>query len=700
VASGSDIPYATPAEEPTPQPPALSDGGASERLVELKLIGTLAGGVILLCSVIALFGFADSWQAAFAQFNDPDAPRNFYADLLAMVAAVILGVPLVLGAARHILIRAGIIHTRRTETANFEELVAVAFLASFAANRYFEAAAVAFFMLLASFIEARTAVGARKTIESLIRITPTRANKLTGEAGPDGQPAGEVEVDAATLQPGDRVVVRPGDNIPGDGVIRRGMSTIDQANITGESLPVEKGEGDDVFAGTINQTGVLTVEVTRAGKDSTLAKVQELISQAVLTRPAIVRLLDQYAGYYTPVVLMVAFIVFFFTNDLEKSISLILICCPVEVLIAGPTAMVAALSAAARVGVLVKSVGELEIARRVTAIVFDKTGTLTTGKLAVTRLQPAEGVDGADLLRAAVSAEKDSRHPVARAVLAIAAQAKVAPQDVTDFEEVAGRGVKCRVEGHVVMCGRESWLAEQGVEMAGIDTAAGEGMSLLFVARDHRVLGWIGLEDKPRKDARESLEQLEELGIKRRIMITGDRRSAALRVARQVGITDVEAEALPGDKLELVKGLRAQGHTVAVVGDGVNDGPALAAGNVSIAMGAAGSDVAIHSASVALSNNLLNRIPFLISLSKQTMAVMRQTLIALLVFIVVMLALLAMGYVTPLTAAAAHGVASLAVVFNSARLVRAGEDLDHPDLDDGPAAEPQRRVERVTPASA
>ncbi|MEO0587439.1 MAG: HAD-IC family P-type ATPase [Planctomycetota bacterium] len=319
----------------------------SERMVELKLVGTLLGGVILLCSIFAYFVFSDSISLTFAAQNQL---KNFYADLLALVAAVVLGVPIVVSAGAHVLRRSGLIKSNRSETANFEELVAVAFLASFAAGRYLEAAAVAFFMLLASFIEARTAVGARKTIESLIRITPTRASKLTG----GGESATEVEVDAASLQPGDRVVVRPGDNIPGDGVIRSGMSTIDQATITGESLPVEKGVDDEVFAGTINQTGVLTVEVTRAGKDSTLSKVQDLISQAVQTRPAIVRLLDQYAGYYTPVVLMVAFIVYFYTQDLERSISLILICCPIEVLIAGPTAMVAALSAAARVGVLVK----------------------------------------------------------------------------------------------------------------------------------------------------------------------------------------------------------------------------------------------------------------------------------------------------------------------------------------------------------
>ncbi|MEM0914371.1 MAG: cation-translocating P-type ATPase, partial [Planctomycetota bacterium] len=542
AATGSGLPF-NPGSATGPTPtPELAEG-SSERVVEIKLIGTLAGGVILLCAILATFVFAETWQAAFTQ-------RNFYAGFLAFVAAIILGIPILLGAGAHVLRRAGFLRSTRSETANFEELVAVAFLASFAAGRYFEAAAVAFFMLLASFIEARTAVGARKTIESLIRITPTRANKLTG----DGESGGEIEVDAATLQPGDRVIIRPGDNIPGDGVIRQGMSTIDQANITGESLPVEKGQGDEVFAGTINQTGVLTVEVTRAGKDSTLSKVQDLISQAVQTRPAIVRLLDQYAGYYTPVVLMVAFIVYFYTQDLERSISLILICCPIEVLIAGPTAMVAALSAAARVGVLVKSVGELEVARRVTAIVFDKTGTLTTGKLSVTRLVPAEGVDGADLLRTAVSAEKASRDPVAKAVLAIAEQAKVTPLEVVDFEEVAGRGVRCTVDGQSVMCGRETWLAEQGVDLAGLDTQTGEGMSLLFVAREGRALGWIGLEDKPRADAAEALEQLEAAGVKRRIMITGDRRSAAMRVARQVGITDVEAEALPGDKLELVRG--------------------------------------------------------------------------------------------------------------------------------------------------
>ncbi len=301
--------------------------------------------------------------------------------------------------------------------------------------------------------------GALKSIESLIRITPTRAVKLDE----DGT---EHEVHAATLQPGDKVLVLPGDNIPGDGQLLDGISTVDEANITGESLPVEKSPGDEVYGGTINETGRMVIQITRAGEDSTLGKVQSLILQAAQTRPAAVRELSKYAAFYTPVVVMLAGIIFFFTKDLSHSISLLLVACPCAMIFAAPTAVVAALSAAARLGVYVKSVAELEVVRRVTAFVFDKTGTITTGQLAVTRLNPAEGIDGGDLLRYAVSVEQNSRHPVARAVVAIANKANVTAGQTTDVEEVAGRGMKATVDGRAVMIGRQSWLAEQGIDTA------------------------------------------------------------------------------------------------------------------------------------------------------------------------------------------------------------------------------------------
>ena len=661
-------------------PPSHESG----RTLDLKILAVLFGVTVLLAAVAAKFIF-DSEE---------------YSALLAMAASVLLGSPIVYGAAKSIFTgrcshdhgprKSGDAHDHAHGEAcdhvtsldhrhshnpahhsdsHMEELVALAILASFANGDYLECAAVAFFMLIASLIEHRTAVGALKSIESLIRITPTRAVRLYD----DGR---EEEVHAATLQPGDRVLVLPGDNVPGDGVIRRGVSTLDEANITGESLPVEKTDGDEVFGGTINETGRLEIEITRAGEDSTLGKVQSLILQAAQTRPAAVRELSKYAAFYTPVVVMLAAIIYFFTHELEYAISLLLIACPCAMILAAPTAVVAALSAAARLGVYVKSVADLEVIRRVTAFVFDKTGTITTGNLSVNRLKPAAGVEGADLLRMAVSAERNSRHPVARAVVAIAAKAKVTPRDAEHFEEVAGRGVIAVVDGRRVMVGRQNWLEEQGVDLAAADLAESEGMSLLFVAVDGQYHGWLGLADAPRTSAAPAIAALGELGVKRRVMITGDRQSPAKRVAEAVAITDYHAEALPGDKLTLVEDLKRAGHVVAVIGDGVNDGPALAAAHVSLAMGAAGSDVAVNSASIALMNNNLDRLPFLVTLSRQTVSVIRQNLIGTLIYILFMLVLLAAGVLTPLWAAIGHGISSIIVIFNSARLVRVGETLE------------------------
>ncbi|MEO0514831.1 MAG: cation-translocating P-type ATPase [Planctomycetota bacterium] len=680
---------ALPHDHTAPEPAAPSAADVEDRKVDLKIIAVLFGCTVLITAVIARYLF-DSMD---------------YAHMLAMVASVLLGGPIVYGAAKSLVTgkcshdhgdgeacNHDHDHEAGHSDSHMEELVALAIIASFASGEYLECAVVAFFMLIASLIEHRTAVGALKGIEAFLRLAPTKAVKLAEDDS-------ESEVQAASLMPGDRVLVLPGDNIPGDGDILEGLSTIDEANITGESLPVEKNVGDEVFGGTINETGRLVVQITRAGEDSTLGKVQELILQASKTRPAAVRELSKYAAFYTPVVIMIAAIVFFFTKDLSNSISLLLIACPCAIILAAPTAVVAALFSASRVGLYVKSVAELEVVRRVTAFVFDKTGTITTGQLAVTRMKPAEGFKGADLLKYAVSVEQNSRHPVARAVVAIANKAKVLPGETDHVEEVAGRGMKASVDQRAVMVGRQSWLEEQGIDLAAADISEGEGLSLLFVAVDGQYAGWLGMADQPRESAAKAIADLGDLGVKRRVMITGDRQSPAARVAAAVGITDYTAEALPGDKLTLVEDLKRAGHPVAVLGDGVNDGPALAAGHVSIAMGAAGSDVAVNSARIALMNNNLDRLPFLVTLSRRTVAIIRQNLIGTMVYILFMLALLAAGVLTPMWAAIGHGISSILIIFNSARLVRVGEDLDHHDLVIA-EAEPARPVQttRVTPA--
>jgi Cd2+/Zn2+-exporting ATPase len=623
-----------------------------------QVCATLIGGTLLLCSVVA------GWL-----WSQP-----FFSALPAALAVGVLATPLVAAAA--IDLCAG--------NAGMNALVALAVIGAVSGGSYQEAAAVAFFMIVSSLIERRTAAGAEASIESLIRLAPTKASRLEGDH--------EMPVEATSLRPGDIVRIRPGDTIPADGVIVRGASTVNQASVTGESIPAEKTSGDEVFGSTINLTGLIDVQVTKAGADTLLGRVKDLILQAERTKTPIMRLVDQYAAWYTPTILMLVGVVLFFAlksspdTAFNRAIAMLVIACPSALILATPTAMVAALSAASRLGVLVKSVATLEAARNISAIVFDKTGTVTSGILVVTRLSPIEGVEPTDLLRLAASAEQNSRHPVAKAVTEMAKRARVSLARPAEFQEVAGRGVVATFDdGDIVLVGRASWLAKAVGTEHEIDADAleaiqhsteADGLSLLHVVWTGRHIGWIGLEDNARPEAATAVDRLKQMGIARLVLLTGDRASVAKRVAGQMHFDDFKAEVLPHEKLQMVDALKAAGHRVAVIGDGVNDAPALAAGDVSIAMGAAGSDVAIHSASIALLNSNLSRIPFLVELSRRTIGIIRQNMAIGAIFILAFISLAGAGYISPVTASILHVVSGLAVIFNSARLVRCGEDLE------------------------
>jgi Cd2+/Zn2+-exporting ATPase len=479
---------------------------------------------------------------------------------------------------------------------------------------------------------------------------------------------------------GDVIRIRPGDNVAADGTITNGQGSFNQANITGESLPVDKKPGDEVFAGTQNLTGVLEVRVTRAGQDTTLGKVRDLILAAEKTKLPLMRIIDQYMVYYTPLVLVMGALVWAFTQEIDRVIAVLVVACPCAFILASPTAMVAALSAAARLGILIKNVGDIELAARINAFIFDKTGTLTTGQLAVSRLAPIGDIKPAELLRLAASAEKYSNHPTAKALAQLAAEAGVPLTEPRDFAETAGRGIKARLDGEDdIIIGRAQWLKDNGVAddfVKAVDLNETEGFSLIFVARKGRCIGWIGLQDQTRTEAREALADLKEQGVRRIAMVSGDRQPVAARVAREIACEEVVAECLPQNKVEFVRQMKSRGYRVAVVGDGVNDAPALAAGDMGIAMGAAGSEVAIHSATIALMNNDLRRLPFLVRLSRQTRAVINQNFLFGVIFIIGGLTAAAFGYLTPIVAAILHNVGSLIVVFNSARLVRHGEELE------------------------
>ncbi|HEY2329171.1 MAG TPA: cation-translocating P-type ATPase [Verrucomicrobiae bacterium] len=581
----------------------------------------------------------------------------------AMIGALVLGYPIIVTAVKDL----------RRGNLSINELVAIAVLAAFASGDYKTAGIVAFFMLTGEIIETRTAQGARDSIESLIKLTPTKARRILKDGN-------EEEVAASELKVGDVIRIRPGDNVAADGIILNGQGSFNQATITGESLPADKKSGDEVFAGTQNLTGVLEIKVSRAGTDTTLGRVRELIIAAEKTKLPIQKIVDQYMGFYTPLVLVIGALVWAFTHDLSRVIAVFVVSCPCAFILATPTAMVAALSAAARLGILIKNVADIEAAAKINAFIFDKTGTLTTGQLAVSRLAPIGETKPAELLLLAASAEKYSNHPTAKALATLAGEAGVPLAEPKDFAETAGRGVKAQINGATVLVGRAQWLKDNGIDASfekSVDVGETEGWSLIFVAQNGKCVGWVGLQDKTRDEAKEALAELKEAGVRRIAMISGDRQVVATRVANEIGCEEAKGDCLPQNKVEFVRAVKAKGYKVAVIGDGVNDAPALAAGDIGIAMGAAGSEVAIHSATIALMNNDLRRLPFLVKLSRSTRAVINQNFAFGVCFIIVGLSASAFGFIGPITAAMLHVAGTLIVIFNSARLVRKGEELEH-----------------------
>jgi len=613
----------------------------------------LFGGILVLNSYLA--------ERFLARTVDP-----FAVLLSGLIGAVLLSLPIFWSAAKDLI--QGKIY--------MNELVALALLAAFANGEYRTAGAVAFFMLVTITLERKTAIGAEAAIEAVVRLTPRQARRVV-----NGR---EEQVDAFDeLRVGDLCRVRPGENYPADGTIVTGMSTVNQASITGESLPVDKAVEDEVYAGTQNLTGLVDFRVTRIGTDTTLGKVRHLIADAERSKLPIMRMIDRYVGYYTPTILMIAALVWFFTKDINRVIAVLVMSCPCALVIATPSAVIAAIASASRLGILIKDISLLEIAARVRAVVFDKTGTLTEGNLEVARLRPADGVELSELLAVATTTEYHSNHPAAEAMKRLAKQAGIAWSDPQQYEEVAGKGVKATFEGRACRVGRESWLQSEGLDtgvMAGTladqDTS---GMSIVFVARDQQVLGWIGLRDAIRSVAGEAVRQLRELGVKQCSMVTGDNEAVARTVGAKIDIAEIRAGCLPEGKAAYVRELHDAGVMVAVVGDGVNDAPALAAGDIGIAMGAIGSDVAIQSASVALMNNDLRRIPFFFALARKARLFMNQNLAMGLGFILLGLYFSTIGVVTPVVAAVLHSASSLIIIFNSARLVRAGEELQSSD---------------------
>lgn len=641
--------------------------------LERYMLLYLVGGVLVLCTKLAEWLFPSTISPQVAQ-------------LPAIVGAVMLGMPLFIAAFGEL----------RRGRASTSSLCALAILGSLATGAYVAAGFLALILLVADQFVRQRAWGAQKAIEDLVGLTPDIARVVR-----DGH---ESEISLSEVKVGDIIRVRPGENLPVDGVVVVGRSAINQASLTGEAIPHEVAPGEPVYAGTTNISGVIELRATMIGEDSTIGKVTQLIREAEASRTPRQLMIEQVASFFVPVTLGLAFIVWYMTNEIERAITVLVVACPSALLLSSPLALVAAFAAAARLGILIKRTNYLEEAAAIDTVVLDKTGTLTTGRFAVSKLVPAEGVEGADLLQAAADGEQHSNHPLARSILQTAQAARITPDGSNDFEEIHGRGIRARTSSGEVLVGRPSWLLELFPEIRPAVSAVEsriEGMSGVHVVRNGRYLGVVGLEDKVRSNTKNVVSRLRELGVRRVDILTGDRVSVAERVGRMVGVDNIEAECLPEEKHAIIQGLVKDGRRVMMVGDGINDGPSLAAADVGVAMGLGGSDIAANSAGVALMTDDLSRIPFLVELARRTRAIIAQNIAASILVAIIGLVLAATGQLSMafgsgalVAAAFYHVVGDVVVIGNSFRLFRFGEAFSEEEarlIEQGVMEAPQTR---------
>ncbi len=564
------------------------------------------------------------------------------------------GTPIVWGAVKGLLDR----------EVNVDELVSLAIVASLIQGEYLTAAVVSFVMTFGGLIERVTSESARKAIKSLVQISPQTATVLAGDE--------ERIVAVDTVAVGDKILIKPGERIPVDARILSGVSAVDESAMTGEPLPVQKQAGDEILAGTLNHNGVLKARTIKIGRDTTLGKVIKLVGEAERHRPEAIRLIDRYATWFTPAILACAAIAWIVSGEVSRAVAVLIVGCPCALILAAPTATVAALGRAAKAGILVKGGQYLERAAAVKAVFFDKTGTLTLGQPRVEEIACTEGVDKDEVLACAASAEQHCTHPLARAILKAAHYARIVVRGAEDAFHEIGLGVRAVVDGSLV---------EVGSVMAGGSTAAfpehlqkclnrsmARGVTPLVVYRDQRPVGLLNVTDQVRPVAISAMQRFNCIGIDELAILSGDHDLAVRRVADQVGIRRVYGRLKPQDKVDVIKEFQSKNLPVMFVGDGINDAPALAAAHVGVAMGAAGTDVALETADIALTHDNIARLPWLIRLSRRMLFIIKVNIVFGLVFNAVAVVAGGMGWLTPIVAAVVHNVGSVIVVFASASL--------------------------------
>ncbi|MEE6282014.1 heavy metal translocating P-type ATPase [Georgenia sp. MJ170] len=599
--------------------------------------------------------------ASFAMSQIGESP--LVADIFMVAAAVVAGYRIVIKAVRALTVK----------VIGIDLLVSVAAIGAILIANYWEAAAVTFLFAIGGALENATLNKTRSALAELVAVAPDVAVVLR-----DGS---QVEVPAGAVGQGETVLVKNGAKVPVDGVVIGGTGALDEASITGESMPVEKSTGDQVFAGTIATGGFLQVRATGVGADTTLARIIHRVEEAQDAKAKTQQFMDRFSAWYTPAIIVLAAVFGFATGDIVLALTLLVIGCPGALVISIPVSIVAGIGRGAKDGILIKGGEYLETSARITAVALDKTGTLTEGRPQLTDVVVLDpNMDRDYVLTMAARAEAGSEHPLARPILEAAAERDLPVLGLpTHTEPVPGKGIITTLDDHRVVVGNLALLAAEGIadDVAApvVDRLAAAGRTPMVIARDGTVIGVVAVADKIRADAPEMVRRLHAAGVTKVVMLTGDQQRVAEAVAAQVGVDEVRAGLLPEDKLDAVAELQREGYTVAMVGDGVNDAPALATADIGVAMGAAGSGVAIETADIALMKDDLLKLPQAVALARRTVNNMRQNIAVALGTVVVLLAGVLFGGVTMAIGMLVHEVSVLVVIVNAMRLLRRRRDV-------------------------